>query len=246
MASTLDGGECRSRGPVHQSISYIRITIKARSYSGAVRPIRYRKAGLSCCSNTNTVPMAPVSLDLHEARWSIAAWHSQGRWHSGSSTSSPLISSSLSSASPSAIILGSISCCLVYCKCPTLWPKCLISMSRSTKLQRGPSVSIVPAKMTVQWNSHVHVEIQIVIFFLRIHNACHRFGYWQQGWCTSLWECRNDMGPSDNLSRVQKGECIIIQWLNKANFWQVCVVESMVIWTRLHFKPTYLQELHRV
>ena len=78
MASTLDGGEHGSRGSVHQSISYIRTSVKPRSYSSTVRSIHYRKAGLSCCSNTNTAPMAPVSPNLHEAWRSIAAWRSQG------------------------------------------------------------------------------------------------------------------------------------------------------------------------
>ena len=77
MTSTLDGGEHRNR---NQSINQYHTSIKPQSYSRAVWSVHYCKAGLSCCSNTNTVPMAPVSLNLHEAWWSIAAWHSQGRW----------------------------------------------------------------------------------------------------------------------------------------------------------------------
>ena len=42
-------------------------SIEPQSYGKTVWSVNYYKAGLSCCSNTNTVPLAPVSLNLHEA-----------------------------------------------------------------------------------------------------------------------------------------------------------------------------------
>ena len=81
MASTLDGGEHRNGD---QNLNQYHTSIKPQSYSSPVQSIHYHNAGLSCCSNTNTVPIAPVSLNLHEAWRSIAAWCSQGRWHKDS------------------------------------------------------------------------------------------------------------------------------------------------------------------
>ena len=72
-----------------------------------------------------------------------------------------LVSSSLWLLSPSRTIVGLISCCLLYCKCPMLHPKCLMSMLQSIKLQRGTLVSAETNNCFVKFKNDLHVHIEI-------------------------------------------------------------------------------------
>ncbi len=51
---------------------------------------------------------------------------------------------------------------------------------------------------------------------------------------------------SNDLYWVKKDEHILICWLYKADFWQICLSKSMAILTWLHSKPLYPKKVHLV
>src|SRR5487761_1338810 len=127
-----------------------------------------------------------------------------------SKSSLSLVPSSVLWSSPSAATSGSTSGRLWYCRCPTPWPKCRMSISRSTKLRRGKSVSTRHSSQKNK-DSHVYIEVCPVVCFLRIQGPRHRLSNWQQDRRAPFGESRNDMHASDNLHRVEKSEGILVR-----------------------------------
>lgn len=73
---------------------------------------------------------------------------------------------------------------------------------------------------------------------------CYRFCSQQQCWEVPFWKGWNEVHTSNGLHQVEKSKGVRVRWFNKANFWQLCIADTMLILTRLNSKPSHPEEVH--
>jgi hypothetical protein len=90
---------------------------------------------------------------------------------------------------------------------------------------------------------HIHVKVCPVINRSSFQYSSFTMPGWQQVTSTPTMERRYQMTPTDNMPRIKKSKCVVVERLHKANFWQACVTKAIpVAW--FSSEPSYKQEIH--